>query len=250
MSTPRVDHGALRHVMSEYAAALVDGDDDVTEVLYRLANQCTAVLDVAGAGVSLRDAAGELECVTATDGRASRMEQEQLARSDGPSFHAHRAGRTVAVADLLDDPRWEDLRDIAHATGYRGVASLPMPVGRAPVGTLSVYDTEARDWTDADLEVATLLADLAAGFVLMARSLTDAHARSAQLQHALDSRVVVEQAKGMLAARLGIDIDEGFELLRAHARGHRVSVRDAASDVVAGRLELDVPSPRPVAGQP
>lgn len=238
-----VDHGALRRVMSDYAAALVDGDYDVTEVLYQLSDQCVTVLDLAGAGVSLRNADGELEFVTATDGRASRMETEQVGLGDGPCFHAFRTGRVIAVADLETDDRWPEHHRIATAVGYRGVAGVPMPVGRSPIGALNLYDSEPRDWSTEDVEVAGLLANMAAGYVLMARSLADSRTLTEQLQHALDSRVVVEQAKGMLAARLGLDVNEAFERLRGHARATRQRVRDVARAVVEGTLASDELSP-------
>lgn len=234
-----VDHGALRRVMSDYAAALVDGDYDVAEVLYQLSDQCVTVLDLAGAGVSLRNADGELEFVTATDGRASRMESEQVGLGDGPCFHAFRTGRIVVVADLEFDDRWPDHQRIAAGVGYRGVVGVPMPVGRAPIGALNLYDSDVREWTDEDVDVATLLANMAAGYVLMARSLANSRTLTEQLQHALDSRIVVEQAKGMLAARLGLDVNEAFERLRSHARANRLRVRDLARDVVEDRAGVD-----------
>lgn len=238
-----VDHGALRRVMSDYAAALVDGDYDVAEVLYQLSDQCVTVLAIAGAGVSLRNAGGELEFVTATDGRASRMETEQVGLGDGPCFHAFRTGQVIAVGDLETDDRWPDHHTIATAVGYRGVMGVPMPAGRAPIGALNLYDSEPREWSPEDVEVAELLANMAAGYVLMARSIADSRTLTEQLQHALDSRIVVEQAKGMLAARLGVDVNEAFEQLRSHARATRQRVRDVARSVVEGQMSSDEVAP-------
>lgn len=238
MGNGGVDHVALRRAMAAYAAALVAGDYDVAEVLYQLSDECVGVLGLAGAGVSLRNADGELEFVTATDGRASRMESAQVRIGDGPCFHAFRTGCVVAVPDLHEDDRWPDHGEIARAVGYRGVAGVPMPVGRAPIGALNLYDSEGRCWTADELDVAALLANMAAGYVLMARSLADSRTLTQQLQHALDSRVVVEQAKGMLAAQLTVDVNEAFERLRRHARRNRLRVRDVAREVVEGRLSL------------
>lgn len=238
MGNGGVDHVALRRAMAAYAATLVDGDYDVAEVLYQLSDECVGVLGLAGAGVSLRNADGELEFVTATDGRASRMESAQVRIGDGPCLHAFRTGRVIAVPDLQVDDRWPDHRQLARAVGYRGVTGVPMPMGRAPIGALNLYDAEGRCWGEDELDVAALLANMAAGYVLMARSLADSRTLTRQLQHALDSRVVVEQAKGMLAAQLTVDVNEAFERLRRHARRNRLRVRDVAGDIIEGRLSL------------
>lgn len=224
--------------MAEYANALVTGDDDVAEVLHRLADHAVEVLGLAGAGVLLRSSDGPLESLTATDGRASRVGQAWAGLEDGPCFHAFRSARPIAVSDIESDDRWADQRESMTAVGYRAVASVPMPVGRTPIGVVNLYETEPCAWDGECLDVARLFGDMAGGYVLMARSLADSRTLSEQLQHALDSRVVVEQAKGMLSARLGIDVDEAFERMRAHARSHRKRVRDVADAVVAGRLDL------------
>lgn len=237
MGDRRVDHAELMQGMAEFAAALVDGDYDVTEMLFQLSDQSLAVLGIDGAGVSLRNADGDLEVVTATDGRASRMQHAQARAQDGPCVHAHRSGEVVTVADLATDTRWPDLRETATVVGYRATAAVPMPVTGETIGTLDLYADRPGRW-DGVIEAATLLADMAAGYVLMARTLQDERTRAAQLQHALDSRVVVEQAKGMLAARHGLGVDEAFERLRRHARSHRRRVVEVAEEVVAGRNDL------------
>lgn len=245
MGKGQVDHGALRRVMADVASSLVagDGDGDLAEAMHQLTDQCVDVLGLAGAGVRLRGAGGRLEVVSASDGRASRMEEQQTGLDDGPCFHAFRSACSIAVGDLTVDERWPGHHDLARAVGYRGVASIPMPSEASPIGTVNLYDTETRTWDAEQLEVASLLATMAAGHVMMARSLADSRSLNEQLQHALDSRVVVEQAKGMLAARHGLDVNEAFERLRAHARASRQRVHDVARAVVAGTSELDLEAP-------
>lgn len=239
MPTGRVDHAALARAMSDYASALVDGGGDVVEILERLAACAVTVLDLAGAGVALRNDDGALESVVATDGRARRMEHAQVAEADGPCFHAFRSGEVIAVEDLEADSRWPAHHDTARAVGYRGVVGVPMPVGEAPIGALNLYDSDPRAWTAEELDAATLLANMAAGYVAMSRSLADSQVLTEQLQHALDSRVLIEQAKGMLSARHGVDVDEAFERIRAHARTNRRRVAEVARYLVEGRLRLD-----------
>lgn len=239
MSTGRVDHAALARAMSSYAAALVEGGYDVTEMLDQLAERAVVILSLASAGVVLRTSEGTLETVVSTDDRARRLEAHQSRIDDGPCYHAVRSGEVILVEDLVADDRWPDHAEVATAAGFRGVLGVPMPVGDAPVGALNLYDSEPRRWTDDELDVAVLLATMAAGYVVMARSLRDSRALTQQLQQALDSRVVIEQAKGMLAARDGVDVDHAFERLRAHARSTRRRVSDVAQDVVDRRLPAD-----------
>ena len=243
MGKGRVHHGALRRVMAEVASSLLAGDGDGAEVMHQLTDQCVDVLGLAGAGVRLRGADGGLEPVSATDGRASRMEAELSERGDDPGVHAFRTGCPIAVADLGEDERWPELHAVADAVGYRGMASVPMPSEGTPIGVVTLYDSDARAWEDEDLETAGLLANLAAGHVMLAQSLADSRTLNQQLQHALDGRVVVEQAKGMLAARHGLDVNAAFDRLREYARAHRLRVHDVARDVVSGRSPVDLDAP-------
>ncbi len=236
MQAGRVDQAALTEVMSVYASSLVDGGYDVSEMLRRLADQSLGVLGLAGAAVVLRTDDGAPEVAVTTDGRAQRMADGLVEADDGPCTHALRTGRLIVVEDLAGDDRWPEHHDLARSVGYGGLVSVPMPAGEDPVGALHLFDGQPRPWTDGELDAAALLANMAAGYVVMARSLANSRTLTEQLQHALDSRVVVEQAKGMVAARRGIDVDAAFEAMRRHARSSRRRVRDVAQDVVDGML--------------
>lgn len=240
MGSGSIDQVALRRAFSEYADVLLHGDYHVGDVLYGLSDQCVDILGVAGAGVSLDDGQGRLQFVTATDGRASRVETKQLELGDGPCYHAFRTGRAVAVGDLEADDRWPGYREAVLRVGYRSALGVPMPStgDEASIGALDLYDTEPRQWADEVLEVAILLSNMASGYILMAQSYVDARTRADHLQHALDTRVVVEQAKGVLSATQGVDVNQAFELLRGHARSTRRRVHDVARDVVEGRETL------------
>lgn len=236
METASIDQVALRRAFAEYADVLLQGDYHVGDVLYGLSDQCVDILGVAGAGVSLSEDSDLLQFVTATDGRASRVEAAQLDLGDGPCYHAFRTGQVVAVGDLEVDDRWPDYRDVVLRAGYRSVlgVALPSTTGET-VGALNLYDTEPREWGGEVREVATLLSNMASGYILMAQSIADARTRAQHLQRALDSRVVIEQAKGVLSATRDVDVNQAFELLRAEARSSRRRIHDLARDIVEGR---------------
>lgn len=235
METASIDQVALRRAFAEFADVLLRGDYHVGDVLYGLSDQCVDILGVAGAGVSLSEGNGRLQFVTATDGRASRVEAAQLELGDGPCYHAFRTGRVVAVDDLEGDDRWPEYRDVVLRAGFRSVLGVPMPSSTGEtVGALDLYDTEPRRWDDEVREVATVLSNMASGYILMAQSIADARTRAQHLQHALDSRVVIEQAKGVLSATRGVDVNQAFELLRDRARSSRRRIHDVARGIVEG----------------
>lgn len=234
-----VDDRALRRVVSKYAQALVTGTYDVGQVLYDLSDQCLEVLPVDGAGVSLAvPDDGGLEFLAATDRRADRVEDAQLAHQDGPCLTAFRTGKVITVDDLQQDERWPTYRDIALDVGYRAVLAVPMPVRDATIGSLDLYRDAPGPWSPEVVDVAVSLSNLATGYVTMSRALDDATALNGQLQRALDVRVVVEQAKGILSGRGGQPPAEAYERIRAHARDHQLPVRDVARAVVDGTLRL------------
>ena len=233
-----INHDVLRRVLSEYADALVNGDHDVGDVLFDLSDQCLAVLDIEGAGVSLADGDGALRFLTATDGRADRVEQAQLAHQDGPCLTAFRTGKLVTVDDLAQDDRWPEYREVALDVGYHAVIGVPMPVRDDTIGALDLYRGHAGPWPPEVLDVATTLSNLATGYVTMSRVLDDARVLSEQLQHALDARVVIEQAKGVLAGQYDISPSAAYERLRSYTRQHRLRVREVARRIVDGTLVL------------
>jgi AmiR/NasT family two-component response regulator len=232
----RIDTGALQQVMSAYAAAMLRGDEDVVELLYQLTDHCLQVLDLAGAGLALRTPDGDLGFVTATDGRATKVEQVQLETGDGPCYQAFRTGAVVRLCDAETDDRWPAYREACEKVGYRAVLGVPVPVGShdPALGALNLYADEVRAWTGDELAAASLLSNMAAGYVVTRRSQRASDELAAQLRHALDARVVIEQAKGVLAVRQGIGTAEAFEEIRERARSEQRRVRDVAAELLAG----------------
>ena len=210
---------------------------DIGEVLYRLTDQVVEILDVDGAGVSLADQ-GALRFVTASDEDIAAIEEQQVALSQGPCHDAYASGDRVTAADLRVEERWPDYVPVAVERGCRAVAGSPMHAGEHRVGALNLYVRRPREWPADELGIAQVLADMATGYIINARALTESDRVAGQLQHALDSRVVIEQAKGILAERYGTDPAAAFERLRRVARTRNAKVHDLARQVIDRTVEL------------
>jgi GAF domain-containing protein len=238
-----VDHVALTRVLRAYASTLLD-DYEIGTVLFRLTDEVVAVLGADGAGVSLTHNGHDLSFVTATDADITAIEEEQVSTGQGPCHEAFRQGRATAVEDLArTDPRWPDFRRGALSLGARAILGLPMPAHGRRIGALDIYRRDPHRWTEEEIQVGQLLADTAAGYVLNAIRLSNTRTLADQLQHALDSRVVIEQAKGVLSERHKLDPDEAFRRLRAHARSSRIRIQQVGRAVVNGDLDLPEAAP-------
>jgi GAF domain-containing protein len=231
------DQHALIRSFADYARTL-SVRYDIGDVLYRLTDQVVEVLDVEGAGVSLADDKGDLRFVTATDERIVRVEERQVTAKQGPCHDAFTSGDRVTSADLDTEPRWPDYTQEARAQGCRAVAGIPLLAGDQRLGALNLYSLRQREWPADELDIAQVLADMATGYIINARLLSESERVNAQLQHALNSRIVIEQAKGILAERHGVDPAAAFEQLRTYARGHNTKIHDVARAVVEGTLRL------------
>lgn len=217
--------------LSEFAATLVK-DFTVSDVLHDLAERASVVVGADSAGVSLQHD-GHLRFATALDERCSRLERVQESEQAGPCVDALRAGKVVAVTDLaVAIPGWGAYGKAAREAGIAGIAGIPMRLDGQKIGTLNLYSNSRREWSEEDLDAAHVLADIASSYVINASKLAQQRRLNEQLQEALDSRVVIEQAKGILAAERGISVDDAFELLRRHARNFRTSLRSVAEAVV------------------
>jgi GAF domain-containing protein len=225
------DQRLLMRALSEFAGTLAEGYS-VSDVLHDLAEQVTAVLGVDGAGVSVQDG-DELHFVTALDERCAMLEGVQEAGQAGPCVDAWRSGKSVVVADLRDYPHsWGGYEQAARKAGVVALAGVPMRCGSQSIGTLDLYSTTPRQWSDDDLECARILADMATSYVIHASELDRQRRLVGQLREALDSRIVIEQAKGIVAAERQVSVDAAFELLRRHARSHSAPLRSVAEAVV------------------
>ena len=160
--------------------------------------------------------------------------------SQGPAVACYQRGQTVAVP-VIDElgPGWDDFRLSARASGFTSIVAIPLRLRDQTIGTLTMLQTVGAMPTDDDLLIARALADVATIGILHERVLRETEILTAQLQHALNSRIVIEQAKGVVSYTKGVPIDEAFTLIREHARRHSRRLGDVARQIVERRLTLD-----------
>ena len=226
-----VDQEALMQTLSDFTRMLVS-DYSQGDVLQELVERLPEVLGVSWAAVSLAGG-GRLVFATSIDESATLLEQLQKDGQRGPCMEAHERGEAVLVADLSDQAgRWPGLAVAAEKVGVVAVAGIPMHLGEIRLGALNLYASERREWSDEDVRVGRLLADMATAYLVNASTLERSHRLADQLQEALETRMVIEQAKGLLAGERSVSLDAAFEVLRGHARSHSSSVRSVAEAVV------------------
>ncbi len=231
----------LTHAVSQFARTLARVST-VSEVLNDLAEQAEAVLGVAGAGVSVLECR-QLRFAAASNERSAGLEGVQEAGQAGPSMDVCRTGKIATIPDLAGAPRgWSAYQRAAHAAGIVAVASVPMDHDGQIIGAVGLYSSVQRDWSADGLGAARILADMATGSLVHAGELAQQRRVTEQLRQALDSRIVIEQAKGVLAAERHISVDEAFEALRRHARSHSATLHSVAQAVVAWSCGPDRPA--------
>ena len=231
-----VDHDLLHSELAALASR-AKGNFDLNEALHQLSLTAAAALELAGAGVTLRMPGGRSEYITATDAVTLHVEQKQDALQQGACVDAIKSSEIVAVDDLHADPRWPDFAPFVLEAGFRAAAGVPIASQGRNVGALNLYATESHAWTTEEFTSARVLADLAAGYLINTHLLGEAQTLAAQLQHALDSRVIIEQAKGALSARHSMTPDAAFEVMRSYARGSRTKLHEIAHNVIAGNVD-------------
>ncbi|POX36083.1 transcriptional regulator [Streptomyces sp. Ru73] len=204
----------------------------VSDVLLGLAQCAADAVAVRSTGVSLVRG-GELHPAGMLDRMAAEVGRVQAEARCGPCAEALRTARPVTVPDLARDAaRWPGYGERVLGLGVAATASLPLHSKGKALGTLGLYHTAPRPWPAADLRRVRVLTDMAVAYLALAADRDHQRRVADQLRHALDSRVVIEQAKGMLAAERRIPTGEAFELLRGYARHHRARLRDTAEAVV------------------
>jgi GAF domain-containing protein len=209
--------------------------DGLADALHEIIGAAIPLLRADGVGLMLADRRGELRWVTATNEAEQAFEQAERDLGEGPCIDAFTAGELVRTSDLRSDPRWPRLGPAARANQIRGVLSAPVLLDDQPIGTCNALTTTIRGWTEADAGAVRAFA-LVLGRLI--GSITDARHKTeltAQLQFALNSRVLVEQAKGVLMEREGVDARRAFELLRRRARSSERKLADVAREVLARR---------------
>ncbi|WP_239377087.1 MULTISPECIES: GAF and ANTAR domain-containing protein [unclassified Frankia] len=227
--------------LSEAFVALADSlvaDYDVVDLLHRLASHCVTLLNVAAAGLLLADQRGSLQVVAASSETSRLLELFQLQHDQGPCLDCYHSGTAVTVPDIdLTAGQWPIFAAETLAAGYQSVHALPMRLRNEVIGTLNLFGTRPGLLDDTDARVGQALADVATIAILQERAIRRSEILAEQLQHALTSRVLIEQAKGVLAERGTLDMAQAFNLLRRHARNTNTRLTDLARGIVDGTYD-------------
>lgn len=220
------------------ADSLVD-DFDIVDVLQRLVDDCISLFDASAAGILLLSPSNRLEVIASTSERSELVELMQLRVGAGPCVEAATGGEVVSVDDIDQIAhRWPAFATDARASGFSSIHAIPLRLRDSTLGSLNLFRDEAGALNAADAAAAQALADIATISILQQRLVEESELAQAQLQRALDSRVVIEQAKGYLAQMRDIDVDEAFARIRSHARSTQTRIGVVARDVIDGRLSL------------
>src|SRR6185312_3128261 len=216
---------------------LVD-DYDVVDLLTGLADRCVSLLGVAAAGVMLASPAGTLGRVASSIEAMRLLELFELQAQEGPCLDAFRTSERVEQENLAaGSGRWPSFSAAALQAGFRSALALPLRLRDATLGALNLLSTTRTPLAEADIIVARAFADLAALSIAQHRASAEAQRLNEQLSAALASRVVIEQAKGVVSERAGIDLAEAFTRLRAYARNHNLRLTDVAQAAIDGTLD-------------
>jgi transcriptional regulator with GAF, ATPase, and Fis domain len=225
-------HADLAQRFVDLADTLVD-DYDVVEVLDGLMSTCLDLLEVDDAGLLLNDSRGDLQRVASSSEEARLLELLQLQAREGPCYEAVRAGEMILVPDISESrDRWPVFAERATAEGFSSVYAFPLRLREATIGGLNLFGTRRDALDDEARVIAKALADIATIGILQQRSIHRTSLLAENLQRALDSRIVVEQAKGILSERGGLPMDQAFAVLRSYARSHQLKLSDVARSVV------------------
>jgi hypothetical protein len=216
-------------------------DFDVIDFLHMLTDRSTRLLSAAAAGVLLADPRGQLRVAAASSEEARLIELFQVQSDQGPCLDCFRTGLPVTAVGLAGPgQRWPRFSAAVTAAGFAAVHALPMRLRDQVIGALTLFSTAAA-LGPAELRIGQALADVATIGLLQERNVRRAETLAEQLQAALNSRVVIEQAKGRLAERLGLDMDQAFTLLREHARNTNQRLTDVARYIIDSAT-ADLPS--------
>ncbi|OII36063.1 transcriptional regulator [Curtobacterium sp. MMLR14_010] len=234
--TPR--EARIVDTFATLADTLVDSYD-VVELLQTLVETCVDVLDIDAAGIMLANAWGELEVIASTSETSRLMEVLQLDAEAGPCMTTFTTGQPVACPDIADAPAaWAAFSAGALALGVRSAHAVPLRLRATVIGTLNLFGTAPGTLSDPDLRIARAMADVATIGILHERTLREHEVVQAQLQRAIGSREVIEQAKGVVSHVRSVSIEDAFGIIRAHAVATGEPLSDVAQAIVNRSLRL------------
>lgn len=235
----------LSDVFVEVADTLV-ADFDLVDFLHNLTDRAVSICDAEAVGILLADQHGDLQFMAASTEQAKHLELFQLQNYEGPCLDCFRTREQVINSDLdAAVERWPNFAPRATAAGFGSVHAIPMRLRNEVIGTLNIFGGKNVRFDDRDVGIVRALAHVATIAILQARSVERAETLTEQLQGALNSRIVIEQAKGALSRMRDVDIDEAFALLRAYARMHQMRLAEVSMAVLTEPTSVsDLVSPR------
>jgi GAF domain-containing protein len=222
----------------EIVDTLVD-DFDVIEVLTLLTSRCVELLQVVAAGILLADEHGRLRVIGASTDAVQLLELFQIQNDEGPCLDCFATGSVVCNDDLTNSNPWPHFAAESLRNCFPSVCAVPLRFRELILGCLNLFLGEPVGLSEAEIALAQALADVASIAIVQDQATRQAAIREGHLQHALTSRIVIEQAKGMIAERAHVDMDAAFNRLRAFARDHNRGLTEVAAEVVTGALSID-----------
>jgi GAF domain-containing protein len=229
----------LATIFVEIADTLVD-EFDLLEFLHMLTERAAGLVGAAAVGLMLADQRGRMEFMAGSDENVRLVELFQLQNQEGPCLEAFRTGTPVINVDLAEAAgQWPRFAPRATAAGFRSVHAFPLRLREQVIGALNVFGyTKGGQLAESDIPIIQSLADLATIALLQERAIRRGEELTEQLQGALNSRIVIEQAKGAIAQVQGVTVDEAFAVIRAYARSHNHRLTDLAHLIVTDLASL------------
>jgi GAF domain-containing protein len=215
------------------------GGFDVIEVLTLLTSRCVELLDASAAGILLADASGLLRVIGASTEQIQLLELFQIQNDNGPCLECFRTGVTVLNRDLREPSPWPEFAAESVGAGFPSVCAVPLRLDDVILGCLNLFLSSPGGLSSPDIALAQALADVASIAIVQDQVTRKAAVREGQLRRALDSRIAIEQAKGMIAERTRVDMSEAFSRLRAFARNNNRGLSEVAESLVTGTLNID-----------
>ncbi len=220
-------------------------DFDIVEFLHGLSTDSVEILGAAAAGVMLTDGRGRLRLVASSEERMRLLELFELQGAEGPCLDAFSSGRSLQASAADSRIRWPVFAAHAAEVGFQRMCAVPLRVRTDTIGALNVFRSSDEPFTGDEMEIAQAMGELAGIALIQERALREHSLLTKQLQAALNSRVIIEQAKGMLSEYLNVTISDAFDLLRKYTREHNRKLSEVASDIVDRAIPSSALTRRP-----
>lgn len=226
------------------AADTLITDFDVLELLHTLVERCTSIIDIDAGGLMLVDGNGQLQLMTSTSTTADLVEIVQLNADRGPCIDCFTTGTAVSVPNIQHtDGRWPEFQKAAMQNGFFSAHATPLKLHGRVIGTMNLFANKRGALTEHDVAVAQALSDVVTIGILQEQVVRDGNILAAQLNRALDSRILMEQAKGIVSQTVSLTMDQAFAAIRTHARNNNLTIRAVAAGINDRTISIDTITP-------